>query len=161
MKFTKNVLMAGALCLVGVVLFVYLSQECFENPPMENIVNAHKYLPTVNPAQIASVKDGIINVINNRPDLVSAFQQVLADPAINPTVQKVLNTSGNTSGPVSGSVPTAPTVPTVPTTSYMAYPIQPSYTVHPPSQPQPVVPSMYPTSHIYLQEQDDCGYSDY
>ena len=156
MKFTKNVLMAGALCLVGLVLFVYLSQECFENPPMENIVNAHKYLPTVNPAQIASVKDGIINVINNRPDLVSAFQQVLADPAINPTVQKVLNTSGSGSG--SGSVSVSGSVPT---TSYMAYPIQPSYTVHPPSQPQPVVPSMYPTSHIYLQEQDDCGYSDY
>ena len=84
MNITKKMLWMGALVL-AVILLVYLSTEYFENPA------AYMQIPPVDPKQIEAVKEGIKDLIKNRPDVVAAVQQIMTDPSIRPTVQKLFN----------------------------------------------------------------------
>jgi hypothetical protein len=52
--------------------------------------NAHMMLPKVTPAQIEQAKKTIKNTIDERPEIISALTEIFTDPAINPTVLKML-----------------------------------------------------------------------
>jgi hypothetical protein len=90
----------GLVLVVVVSALIYVSREYFENQESISPENASAIaasapdaIPPIDPVQIAIVKKGIVNVIEKRPDVVNALQDVFADPAINPTVQKIFNPS--------------------------------------------------------------------
>lgn len=98
MKFKK--LIIAVVLALALVAAVYFSREYFENPESispENAraiaANAPDAIPPVDHNGVAIVKQGLINVIQKRPDVVNALQDVFADPEINPTIQKIFNPS--------------------------------------------------------------------
>jgi hypothetical protein len=90
MKIPSEALILGAISIVSLLVLTMLTKEYFVNPKTA-VVNAHADLPTIAPDQIAAAKQGLKNIIQNRPDLIAALQQVLSDPEIRPTVQMLLN----------------------------------------------------------------------
>lgn len=92
--------MIAVVLALALVAAVYFSREYFENPESispENAraiaANAPDAIPPVDQNGVAIVKQGLINVIQKRPDVVNALQDVFADPEINPTIQKIFNPS--------------------------------------------------------------------
>jgi len=112
-------------------------------------MNAHANLPMVAPDQVAAAKQGLKNIIQNRPDLVAALQQVLSDPEIRPTVQMVLNGSPPAPPVMMGpALSSSPSVMMGPAPSVMMGPAlssSPSYMM----APEPTV-MMAPTPSIMM-----------
>lgn len=114
MKIPSEALILGAISVAALLVLALLTKEYFVNPKKvarqkAAVVNAHADLPTVAPDQVAAAKQGLKNIIQNRPDLIAALQQVLSDPEIRPTVQMLLNSPAPAPVPVMGhSVSSAP-----------------------------------------------------
>lgn len=100
MKIPSEALILGAISVAALLVLALLTKEHFVNPTVASqkkaVVNAHADLPAVAPDQVAAAKQGLKNIIQNRPDLIAALQQVLSDPEIRPTVQMLLNSPAPT-----------------------------------------------------------------
>jgi hypothetical protein len=155
MKIPSEALILGAISVAALLVLALLTNEYFANPTVASqkkaVMNAHANLPMVAPDQVAAAKQGLKNIIQNRPDLVAALQQVLSDPEIRPTVQMVLNGSPPAPPIMMGPAP-APSYmmgpAPAPVPSYMMGPAlssSPSYMM----APEPTV-MMAPTPSIMM-----------
>ena len=75
-----------------------VSYDSFVNPPLNQgkpdqvIASAAQQAPVIAPVNIQDVITGMNLAIDNRPDIIAAVKQVIADPKINATLWNVLST---------------------------------------------------------------------
>lgn len=94
----------GLILLLTLILYIFkIVKEPFyaSGPVLEktksNIKNVHENIPSVDPKLVDSIKAGILNTIQNRPDLIETAKQVIAVPEIHRTLMDILQITPNTS----------------------------------------------------------------
>lgn len=96
MDFSLRNILIGTLALtIGLYVF-RIVLEPFNNPaPVSDqaraqVANAHNAAPAIDPKVVESAKAGIKNMITERPDVILAIKQVIADPLIKKTLSDIL-----------------------------------------------------------------------
>ena len=86
-------ILLGILVLTIGMYVLKVSYDSFENPqPDQVIASAAQQAPVIAPGNIQDAISGINIAIAQRPDIIAAVKQIIADPKINATLWNVLST---------------------------------------------------------------------
>lgn len=91
-------ILLGVLVLTIGMYLLKVSYDSFVNPPFNQgepdqvIASAAQQAPVIAPENIQAAITGFKSAIDQRPDIIAALKQVIADPKINATLWNVLST---------------------------------------------------------------------
>ena len=85
------------------ILYMYLQyrNEHFENITREPI--PAKKIPPIDPAVVDNIKKTIRQAISEKPEVIQAVKEILADPDINPTFHEIMTTGSKDDAPAEKS----------------------------------------------------------
>ena len=90
-------ILLGVLVLAIGIYLLKVTYDSFANPPLKQpgpqqvIASAAQQAPIIPPEKIKEAITGINAAINQRPDIIAAVKQVIADPKINATLWDIIS----------------------------------------------------------------------
>uniref|UniRef100_A0A6C0APA5 Uncharacterized protein n=1 Tax=viral metagenome TaxID=1070528 RepID=A0A6C0APA5_9ZZZZ len=96
MEISLTNFLIGTLAITISIYIFRVTRESFNSAaPVSDetraqVANAHTAAPALDPKVVESAKTGIKNMITERPDVILAIKQVIADPLIKKTLGDIL-----------------------------------------------------------------------